>query len=634
MQIITEKNFDLARRLTTNLEFKEKLGNRIARTFEYVGSVKDPLKQEQERQRAAAEIWRECGNNASLLVPWYFPKLIKNKPVDMWRRPFNMVLLYMMVYSHMTFRGSRQTGKSTTLGLFQRMYAHLIPGFRSIYVAPHQNPLETYSRKLLDIEKGFRYPVSASQYKQLMYYKDYPGSSKIELVRVQTSATPIRGKSADCYLADEIQLFDPGLELECHSVMDDSDIKYVLNAGTSTTSDSLLEHNYLEGCQATWHVLLDDGQTIDCGDPEQVLPAIGEYFMIDPRDGRRINPLRGFYRFNNPAAFAHRRFSIHIPQILNPDKAENPLEWNGIYRSMIRDKNKMIMEKLGIPVEESNREVTEGDLRRICVNPEGPDARMKRAQSRFYRMIVSAFDWGGSDYNPLTKTKVSRTFHSILGVRDDGYVDILHLRPHGGMRYTQILDLIALDHQRYRATAIASDFGGGTHYHELMRTHPAFDPSRHVIFDYTGPEGPLCQVPKTSQLTNLLMLNRTDSLTSLFMAIVMENPVLRAPSWDECGEYLLEFLNMSRALVESERGNKGKRFVYHNSATRPSDCPHSLNFGFSLIRLATQQALVEDNAARMLLRQAFYGGGAHQRPIADPLARALSNYARNNQDFD
>ena len=281
-----------------------------------------------------------------------------------------------------------------------RMVSELIPRFNSVYVAPHTEPLKTFARKYDEISRGFRFPVAdAQQFKQNMFYRKYPNESTVEMARVQTSATPVRGKSGDELDIDECQLMDPNLEQEVLEVLNDSDIKSALYTGTSTTFDTLLEMRYQEGAQATWNIPLEGDRVIDCGDPDQVIPAIGPYWMIDPKTKEKVDPMQGFYRMNNPGAFEDRIFSIHIPQVINPDIAGNALQWNTLYRAMLRDPDKFVQEKLGIPVESASREITKDDLMRLC-RPEVVgtyEERKKKARRGGYKLLVSGVDWGGSD---------------------------------------------------------------------------------------------------------------------------------------------------------------------------------------------------------------------------------------------
>lgn len=522
------------------------------------------------------------------------------------------------------------THNTTSIGTRQRLNAHLCGDFSSLYVAPHMNPLETYGRKFKDIDRAFNAPEISGKWKQNIYYREYPNRSKIEMLRIQSSATPSRGKTCDEVIFDEAQLFDPGLETEVLEVMNDSRKKMVFYAGTSTTIETLLETRYQEGTQGVWHILKDDGSTLNCGDPEQVIEHIGPYFLTDPVTGNQLNPLRGYYHFENPAAFADRILSIHVPQIINPDIANDKLEWNGLYKTLLRDKKKFIQEKLGIPLAEANREVSEQDLKRICVLPYGPDERKRLCREGYYRIIISGFDWGGSDYNAMTKSKISNTFHTIIGVAPDDKIHLLHARPHGGMDYKTIMNLIVTDHHAYCAGAMASDFGGGQQYHSLLRSHPLINAARHIIFDYAGPEAPISQ-PMNGELANSFMLNRTESITALFMGIVMAEPLILAPSWDEYGEYLLHFMNMTRVLTEK---GEGRRFRYNRHGSKSDDFVHSLNMAYSLLRLACNQSLLAEPKSRTIVRDAVFAGNGASFVAGDPWAAALSNYASGTDRFD
>jgi hypothetical protein len=815
-QILSREHIDLALRLREDeglIQALHTLKQRLAEIHDK--KLLKGLQLIEAEEKAMFDTWKLCGRNISMMMPWFFPNFPKKAPMSMLDRPFNMVLLYLLPYHAFVLRGSRQIGKTVSIGSRQRTHAHIFHGLSSMYIAPHTEPLNTYCRKYVDIDRAFRFPSPVGdKFKQLKQYKEYPNGSKVEMVRVQTSATPVRGKTYDeciideciapytyvllannlkkfvvdltpgelvvsfdahnkitydkvrgikfkgiratwtltlidgsaivctanekiktergwvylfdilpekersrsgegsraeegqqreaaaevrgsglsgemerleegvqgqaesCWITEDLkilvlkdgamvpvgiesveyageqevwdietenhhtffangiavhncQLFDPGLETEVLEVLSDSRIKSMLYAGTSTTTETLLEHRYQEGTQGVWHVLLDDGKTVNCGNADEVMPYIGEYCMVDPKSGKPINPLRGFYKYENPSGFEQNIISVHIPQIINPDKVNSVSEWNGIYKTMIRDKKKMIQEKLGIPVAEANQEVSESDLKRICVIPDGPDERKKKCRDGHYRLIVSGFDWGGSDYNPLLKTKISTTCHAILGVSPDDKVHILHVRRHAGKDYKTIMNQIVADHMAHAGGAMASDFGGGQQYHALLRTHPNVNASRHVIFDYSAPESAICAPSKTSTLENMLMLNRTESITALYLAIVMDNPMILAPSWDEMEDYLRDFLNMNRVLIDKERGHKGRRFVYHRHPSRTDDVVHALNFAYSLLRLCVQQLLIEDPAARTMIRNAVYGGNPNSMKSFNPFAKALSDYATN-----
>lgn len=459
---------------------------------------------------------------------------------------------------------------------------------------------------------------------------EYAGEQEVWDIETEKHHTFFAGGIA----VHNCQLFDPGLLTELLEVLSDSAIQSVLYAGTSTTVETLLETEYQAGTQGVWQVLKDDGSVLDCGDHEQVCDHIGPYFLVDPVTKNRLDPLRGYYKYLNPAGFADMRLSVHVPQIINPDIANDKLAWNRLYRTMIRDKKRFIQEKLGIPLEEANREVTKADLKRICVITDGRDELKKKCREGYYRCIISGFDWGGSDYNPMTRTKISNTFHVITGVAPNDKVHILHAKAHGGASYRNIMDNLLMDHFAFSAGAMASDFGGGQQYHSLLRSHPLIDASRHIIFDYDNPDSALCKpMSKEIMLENAFMLNRTESITALYMAILMNDPILLAPVWEESEDYMTHFLNLTRVMTEK---GEGRRFRYNRHGSKSDDFVHALNMAYSLLRLAHDQTLIADPEGRTKLRGAVYSDtmGGVSGHMGDPWASALSHYARGTDEHD
>src|SRR5207247_8744229 len=77
-------------------------------------------------------------------------------------------------------------------------------------------------------------------------YKEFANGSTIDMVHVLTTASPVRGKSAQEILYDEVQDFDPDLELEVAQIQSASPQPVTIYAGTSLTTDTMLEKKWLE----------------------------------------------------------------------------------------------------------------------------------------------------------------------------------------------------------------------------------------------------------------------------------------------------------------------------------------------------------------------------------------------------
>lgn len=78
-----------------------------------------------------------CNYNIGILIPMFFPKYIKGKPLDPRRRPFSYLMTDIFSHGFTAIRGSRQIAKSTTFVARQLIKSIIFPNFRSMYVCPH-----------------------------------------------------------------------------------------------------------------------------------------------------------------------------------------------------------------------------------------------------------------------------------------------------------------------------------------------------------------------------------------------------------------------------------------------------------------------------------------------------------------
>jgi len=303
------------------------------------------------------------------------------------------------------------------------------------------------------------------------------------------------------------------------------------------------------------------------------------------------------------------QIGFHIPQIAIPDYAHDIVKWREIYRVFKKyDHKKFLQEVLGIPTEEGSREITLQDLKDICVLPEMPETLMKKAKAHAYRHIVSGCDWGGSDYNPADKTKVSYTVHVIIGITQDWKIHILHMRQYSGMDYRTISHHILEDHKAYCGQALGADFGVGGAYNMLIRESGNVAVEKHLIFQYTGPDTSPVSKPTNSALFNHWTLNRTESITELFRAI-REKEILCFP-WGEAKDLLMDILNMYRIPAETAAGKTG--FLYRRHGAKADDTLHALNFAYVIARLYMKHPIMHDKQLEYTMRRNLgIGGGGN-----------------------
>jgi hypothetical protein len=510
-------------------------------------------------------------------------------------------------------RGHLVTHNTTTFAAMVLAYAHLLLGIRQLFIVPHMEHLKTIGRKIREMERACRFQIG-TQYKQNEYYKEYPGGSVLELIRVYMDAMGVRGKTTDGILLDEAQNFDDAHWPEVEQTQRSSSFKYTVISGTSLTMDTFLEQNYQLGSRDAWlvpttHILPSgDRKWLNFADPDDIYSCIKEDGLRCPYTGKRIDPIGGrFVSEDRSRAEAGFR-SLHIPQVIVPSMVGNPADWGTFYRQFtLYDRPKFLMENLGIPTENGPRELTEEHLRRICTLGSYASG-LKRSKENYYRFLVSGCDWGGSDYNPQTKTKKSYTVHCILGVTRDLKFDLVHLSRYYSMDYEEVSHFIAEDHHRFGAYGIASDFGAGSAYNMLLRKEPKIQANRHLILQYAGPKAAMLAAPEQSMLTNHFLLNRTESITQMILDIKKQNegPRLRCYDWGESGQYLSDFTALRR--VQGESALTGETtFRYMRDPRFPDDSLHATNFARVLALLILGEPLLQDRSIMEEVMSRFAG---------------------------
>lgn len=395
-------------------------------------------------------------------------------------------------------------------------------------------------------------------------------------------------------IVDEAQSLDPEHVEDIMYTLTDSQMPTKVFAGTALSIDTLLEAKWQESSMGMWHVRAMDGKNwlnmYDkdvlykvCSNPQgPTCPYTGKLLKVT--DGCFVHAYEDRYRDG--------RIGLHIPQCIIPDLAYNPIKWGAIYDKVKNtDFKKVLQECFGIAIAEGSREITSQDLQRMCVLPDTPEQLKQKCKDGFYRVVISGCDWGGSDYNPSTKTKTSYTVHCIIGLAPDNHIDILHYKRYSGMMYNEIAAHIIEDHNAYNGTALASDFGVGLAYNMELRKYIPID--RHFIIGYVGPKAAAVSVPKDAHLDNQLSVNRTEALTNVFRdAKCIAPQKICCRNWTEMKPFLEDWLNMFRVPTEDNTGRS--TFKYIRAATKADDALHAFTFAYVLMKIFMGESLIHD----------------------------------------
>lgn len=398
------------------------------------------------------------------------------------------------------------------------------------------------------------------------------------------------------------QGMDPDIVPEILYTQTMSPIKTTVYAGTALTVDTLLEQQWQDSSMGMWHVRAGDGRSwLNMYDKETL------FSVCDHKSGPRC-PITGKPLVMTNGCFVHAkhtalnegRIGLHIPQCIIPDITDDPVRWSDLYQKVKRqDPKKTLQECFGIAVSEGSREISERDLMRICTLELTEEELKKRCKEGYYRLVISGCDWGGSDYNPQTKSKTSYTVHCIIGLTPNNTIDILHYRRYAGMDYDTIANTIVSEHKAFNGYAIASDFGVGAVYNMAIRKQLPVD--RHFIISYTGPTSSPVSEPKGDHLPNQISVNRTEAITAVFRDIKRFDPQqISCRNWGDMQIYLMDWLNMYRVPSDLPSGQTVFRYIRH--ATKADDALHAFTFAYVILKVITGDMIVKDPVLERKIR--------------------------------
>lgn len=511
--------------------------------------------------------------------------------------------------NHRFYANGVLSHNSTNQGIRTILFGNILPGLRIATIVPRHEQLRTIAYKYSEIANAYRFKSTNSKAKDNLYNKEFyhPSGpiSSMDIWYILTNPDKIRGKTYDWIDYDEYQDFDSSLEGVISATQARSTLRSVTYSGTSKTTDSALEARWLESARGMWRLTCPA-----CKHDNYPTVAHGVFDMIHPNGlcckkcGRLLNVRDGHWDFEAPAMLELGRWGFHIPQIIVPANTESRDIWIDIYRnSKTMDKKTFMEEFLGEATEEGSREITVKDLQSICTLGTIGDVQRKALdpQNRPYRFLVGGCDWGGSDYNPATKSKVSYTVHVILGVKITGEMEIVNIQHYAGMSYDSICEAIAKQHNEFKCIALGGDFGGSAVYINYLKK--LLNPLHVLAFKYGGK--PFLSIPPSSEnFGNLYNLNRTESITTLFMDI--KDKKLRAPCWEQMQKPLIELLNLVRTPTEEASG--ANTLLYTKRGNKPDDVLHALNYACTTAKLMLGVPLFEDPTKQAMFNNYFKYG--------------------------
>ena len=479
-----------------------------------------------------------------------------------------------------------------------------IRNYKSLIVAPLHEHISTLGDKMLEMQRASVIPPEALLAKGLKnnkYYKEFVGGGSIKLINVLTDPTRARGNSAQTLAFDEVQDMDPDHLPEIAQVQKNfPDKRHTIFAGTSKSTDTLLNRQYEKGsggvwnipckCPAKWHSMMD----------REKIPAM---MSVDglrcPTNGNLLDPATGHFVHSSKAMLNINRVSFHLPQVIVPKyTGEKFIDiWNDFNEYST---TKFLNEVWGLPTEDGTSELTEDELKNCCT-----DKTFNQTQSDYlsgkvrYAYVFSGVDWGGSDTKAAFASKSSYTVHTIYGMKGDGNLDLIYAWRYDNMNYREIAGHIVAAHNKYGAFAMGTDQGGGAYYNAYMRDCGRIQTNRLVHFQYTDTKLVLDKLPHPEM--HILSLHRTDSISALIADI--KDCKITWPRWDDSSGFVGDCLNVRRSLIKTKQGRGVMRFMRPSGKT--DDFMMATNYASMMKRIIRREPMIPNEQIVEDMRRVF-----------------------------
>lgn len=494
---------------------------------------------------------------------------------------------------HLYFTNGIASHNSTGIGISELFKLNAFVGHKALYMAPLKEHVKTMADRMMEMQRASMFKPEHALRKGLrnnLYYKESASGGSLKLLHVLTDPTKIRGNTVSSVTIDEAQDFDSEHLPEIVQVQKAyQNISTTIFAGTSKDLDTCLETQYQAGTRGVWHVRCScPARYHSLHDPEGLPAMMSVEGLICPYSRRLLDIRNGLFVHEAPMMRDLNRVSFHLPQLIVPEYA-NGENFQQIWRDY-KDfgYKKFLREVMGIAVDAGQTELTEDDLRRCCGDDTFAQIQAEvLSGKRRYAYIFSGCDWGGSDWEPATKTKKSYTVHTMYGLRHDGIMELIYAARYSGMNYREIAGTIVETHNRYSGFAVGADNGGGSYYNAYLRDCGRIPSSRVIVFNYTDTKLLLDRIEHPE--IQLLSLHRSDSISALIADIKDKRLVF--PRWDDSRGFLLDCLNIRRNMTEvPSSGRTIMRYVKHGS--KADDFLHSTNYAVMMKRIVTKEPLI------------------------------------------
>ena len=466
----------------------------------------------------------------------------------------------------------RQVAKTTTNAVKLAITVSEKDHFISQYIAPSENQSKRFSSlfmaPLIKSPVFYKMMISDECTQQVMT-KTFNNNSSIHLTYAKDNPDRTRGIPADLNFFDEIQDMLWDCVFVVNEALSGSPYKMRIYAGTPKTLENTLESLWQRSSKKEWII-----KCKHCG--KYNIPCDPYVYKMITKEGFVCANCKKFLDVSNGTWHSFNRNMVgefegfHIPQVIVPrnveynmfdpaDRPNNgpPKAWKEIWNKYeIESPQHFANEVLGISHSTGGRLISRLELEQSITLPPMHviAANFKKTA---YKFITAGVDWGIQDDR-------SRTVLTIVGVKTNGYIDVLHVKKYLGIDILDQISSIITLCIKWKVDVVGCDFGVGYTNNRLVRQQLGYDKIMEFQYCSMRTSSLLVWNPKAARY----MLNRTEAINILFIDLKRE--YIKFPK--DITPYFDDILAVYEEILES--GNK----VFRHSRNDPDDFLHSLNY--------------------------------------------------------
>ena len=524
------------------------------------------LKQKNQKSRFLARQVLFLNNPLSKLVELYLYNN-EGQPQKLDKFPM-MRAIYDGIPSKLLLKCSRKTLKSTLISNMIALNLIRYNFYRMMYVAPNEQATKRFSHDYLS-QRLSSPPLNRIITKVVpndVYVKGIEDTnSNIILTYASEDANRTRGPATMHNIFDEVQGMNQDILPIVNETMAISEIKREIYAGTPLTTDNTINELWktahqiewvtkCTGCNH-WNSLTEDNE------PMKMIQKKG---LSCSKCGKVLDTSTGRWADFNPGE--RRMIGFHMAQPILPHYNQTEKGWIEIYDKCYNSNYSLLQvnnEIFGLPYDLGAKPITEQEVKALCLLGEMRTIHERNRQRYIY--ITMAVDWG---VNPES----SRTVCTLVGLRDDGVMEVFFTKIFKNTNYEQqIRDIAGIAHN-FQPAVLICDSGPDPIRGKMLGN--LYDPSRTQLVCYR--EGLFVQmtdVPNDALDWSQMRwcLNRGETMG--FTLTMLKKGKVLLPRWEDTSEAAQDILSL---FIEVKEDDLKSRIFYRHKD--PDDFFHTLNY--------------------------------------------------------